>query len=68
MRKLVILFFVGLILASVLLPGLSLAGEDKGNNSQGEVKKGEGYQLAPADNRSQFISIFLILVIMALTI
>lgn len=81
MWKLVIFLLVGLVLASILLTGINSAAEDKGDESKEEVKVGdkedeseeevekeEGYRLTPADKRSQLLSIFLILAIMALTI
>ncbi|MCD5402129.1 hypothetical protein LR013_06065 [candidate division NPL-UPA2 bacterium] len=68
MGKLIIFLLVGLILASTLLTGISLAGEDKADESKEEIKEAEGYQLTPADKRSQLISILIILAIMVLTI
>ena len=68
MWKLAIFSLAGLVLASILLTGISSAAGDEGDESKEEVKREEGYQLTPADKRSQLLSIFLILVIMALTI
>ena len=72
MWKLAIFLLAGLVLVSILLTGVSLAAGDEGDEAKGEVKKEvekeEGYQLTPADKRSQILSIFLILAIMALTI
>ena len=68
MGKFVIFLLTGLILASVLLTGISRAGEDDGDEGEGEVKEEEGYRLTPADKRSQLISILSMLLIMALTI
>ncbi|NOX97238.1 MAG: hypothetical protein GXO98_04095 [Nitrospirae bacterium] len=69
MRKLLIFFFVGFILASTILVGISPATENtgKGNSKKVEIKQ-EGYQLTPADKHSQLLSILIILTIMALTI
>ncbi len=69
MKKLLIIFFVGLIFASTIPVGISPAAENAGNGSSKKVEvKQEGYQLTPADKRSQLLSILIILTIMALTI
>ncbi len=66
MRKFIVPLLIGLALVSILLVGISPAAGSKGSEVKKEVAKVEGYQLTPADKRSQFISILLILTIIAL--
>ncbi len=66
MRKFMVPLLIGLALVTILLTGISPAAGSKGDEGKKEVAKVEGYQLTPADKHSQFISILLILAIIAL--